>query len=118
MRSVPSRRRLPSTAAATDAALAPAGSFVPSPMPYFVAMITSSRRVAEGLAEQLLAQGSAVDVGGVEEVDAFVQCGIDDRLRGGRVDAASEVVAADADERDGQAADWACLHVVNLLSAS
>jgi len=54
---------------------------------------------------------------GVEEVDPLVDGRVDDRLRGRGVDAAAEVVAADADQRDGQASDSALLHALNLLSA-
>ena len=58
---------------------------------------------AEHLAEELLAgAGAAVDVGGVEEGDALVERGVDDGAGAFEVDAAAEVVAAEADDRDVQ----------------
>ena len=69
---------------------------------------------AERAPEVLLAQGAAVDVGGVEQRDAGVERGVDDRLRRRLVDAATEVVAAEADDRRGQRTDGACLHEPSL----
>jgi hypothetical protein len=43
-----------------------------------------------------LAALGSVDVGGVEEVDPGVDCGVDDRARAVEVDAAAEVVAAES----------------------
>ena len=47
---------------------------------------------------------AAVDVGGVEEGDAVLDGGVDHRVGGGLVDAHAEVVAAEADLTDLQAA--------------
>ncbi len=66
--------------------------------------------VGECAPEELLALGRAVDVGGVEEVDARIERGVDDALGGGGVDAHPEVVAAEADDRDAQRSDRTMLH--------
>jgi pseudouridylate synthase len=59
----------------------------------------------EDLAEQPLATAPAsVDVGRVEEGDAGVQGGVDDRSRRVATDAAAEIVAAQSDTRDAQIA--------------
>ena len=60
----------------------------------------------------------AVDVGGVEQRDARVERAMHDALRRLEVDAAAEVVAAEADQRDAQAraADVAQFHYVSLRS--
>jgi hypothetical protein len=47
--------------------------------------------VGECAAEEFLALGCAVDVGGIEEVDACIERGVDDALGGGGVDAHPEV---------------------------
>ena len=62
---------------------------------------------AEGTAEELLALGTAVDVGGVEEVDPGVERGADHGAGRGVVDPHAEVVAADADRRDLECTDAA-----------
>src|SRR5262245_43025822 len=54
----------------------------------------------ERTAEKLFAPGRAVDVGGVEEVDARVERRAHHTLRGGFVDAHAEVVATEADRGD------------------
>ncbi len=59
----------------------------------------------ERLSQKLFALGRAVDVGGVEEIDARLERGIDDALGGGGVDPHPEVVAAEADQRDAQRSD-------------
>ena len=64
----------------------------------------------EGPAEELLAERSAVDVGGVEQRDARVERGVDDRLRRGLVDPAAEVVAAETDDRRVEGTDGTSLH--------
>ena len=64
----------------------------------------------ERLAEILLALGAAVDVGGVEEVDAGVERRVDDARRGRGVEAAAEVVAAEPDHRDLERADASRFH--------
>ena len=56
----------------------------PMSIPNFVATTTSSRAARERLAEELLAVARAVDVGGVEERDAGVERGVDDRRRASR----------------------------------
>ena len=61
-------------------------------------------------AQELLALAVAVDVSRVEECDSRIQRGMDDGRRGGGVDAATEVVAAESDDRDSQGADGARLH--------
>jgi hypothetical protein len=54
---------------------------------------------AKRISEQALALARpAVAVGGVEERDADVDGGVDDRLRPGLVEATAEVVAAEADD--------------------
>jgi hypothetical protein len=60
---------------------------------------------AEGGAEHLFRVAGllAVDVGRIEEVDTQVKGGVDDILRASVVDAAAEVVAADADRGDDEA---------------
>ena len=87
MRSMPSRRRLASHAARHVVRLRAALSSSLDRMPNLVATIASSRRFAERPAEEPLAVGAAVDVGGVEEVDAGVERGVARRRRVGFVDA-------------------------------
>ena len=71
----------------------------PSSVPNFVASTTRSRRPCERPAEQLLAAAAvAVDVRGVEERDARVERGVDDRARRLLVDPPAEVVAAEPDD--------------------
>ena len=63
------------------------------------------------LAQQPLAAAAvAVDVGGVEEVDAGVERGVDDPAGGGQVETAAEVVAAEPDTGDAQGAEVGVLH--------
>jgi hypothetical protein len=50
--------------------------------------------------EERLAQPVAVAIGGVEEDDAGVKCGVDHGARRGLVDTAAEVVAAEPNEGD------------------
>ena len=71
-------------------------------IPNLVASTTSLRLGAEGLAQVLLGEALAVDVGGVEQRDAGVERGVDDRQGLVCVDATAEVVAPEADDRDGQ----------------
>jgi hypothetical protein len=71
--------------------------------------------VAEQLAERGLRPAAvAVDVGGVEQRDAAVECLVDHRARRREVDAAAEIVAAEPDHRHAQArlAEIADFHVV------
>ena len=109
MRSVPSRRRL-SSQARLDV-------LRPRAFALLVHRHAELRRddrptasFGERAAEELLALGRAVDVGGVEEVDAGIERGVDDALGGGLVDAHPEVVAAEADDRDAQRSDRTMLH--------
>ena len=81
MRSVPSRRNESSHACLTYAGAAPPLRSSSIGPPNFVATSTWSRRRAESAPEVLLAQGAAVDVGGVEHRDAGVERGVDDLLR-------------------------------------
>jgi len=77
--------------------------------------------VAEHLAHQRLrAAALAVDVGGVEERDAEVDRLVDDLARRLEVEAAAEVVAAEADDRDPQARlpQIARLHRPSLLAGA
>ena len=62
------------------------------------------------LAQEGLALGPAVDVGGVEEVDAGIEGGIHHGRRLLTADAHTEVVAAQADDADLQRADRPRLH--------
>jgi hypothetical protein len=50
--------------------------------------------------KELFALRCTVDVGGVEEIDARIECGVDDALGGRSIDAHAEVVAAEPDQRD------------------
>ena len=60
--------------------------------------------VAEDLAHHRFGPAAvAVGVGGVEQRDAEIERLVDHRARGVDVDAAAEVVAAEADGRDAQA---------------
>ena len=69
--------------------------------PNLVARTTSLRRGAERLAEELFRRAVAVDVGGVEQRDAEIERAMHHGARNGDVmDAAAEVVAADADDGD------------------
>ena len=73
-------------------------------MPNFVAITTSSRRPLSALPSSVSDSPTvAVDVGGVEQIDAGVERGIDDRLGPLSVHPSAEVVAADADHGDHQA---------------
>jgi len=69
---------------------------------------------AQRLAEEALARAGALSValGSVEEVDAGLKSGVDDRSRPGEIDPPAEVVAAEADPRDGEiaVAELAHLH--------
>jgi hypothetical protein len=62
-------------------------------------------------AQEFLALGLPVDVGGVEQRDAGIERGVDDRARGGLVDPTAEVVTAEPDDRDSEVADVPGLHV-------
>ena len=76
--------------------------------PNLVATMTLIALARERGAEARLAQAvlGAVDVGGVEEGDAGLDRGVDHRVRAlllvGRGAGPTEVVAAEADHRDGQ----------------
>src|SRR5262249_10267468 len=72
----------------------------------------------QGLAEELLALGPAVGVGGVEEVDPGVKRRVDHPRRGLGVQAPAEVVAAETDERDFKRADAPSFHTFPLPHGS
>jgi hypothetical protein len=67
---------------------------------------------AERASKELLALRAAVDVGRVEERDSGIERRVDHRRGRRLVDPPAEVVAADADLGDEQAADRACVHNV------
>ena len=73
-------------------------------MPNLVASDDVVAPAAERPPEQLLAGARAVGVRGVEQGDAGVEGGVDDRLRLLGVDAGAEGVGAEADGGDHQAA--------------
>jgi hypothetical protein len=54
--------------------------------------------------------GAAIHVGGVEEVDAGVERGVDDHGRALLIEPAAEVVAAEAHHGHGQATEFSSLH--------
>ena len=64
----------------------------------------------ESLAQELLALGTPVDVGRVEEGDAVVEGGVDHLGAAGGVDPAPEVVATEADDRHLERPDGTCPH--------
>ena len=63
-----------------------------------------SLRRGPSAAEELLgaADFAAIDIGGVEQGDPEIERLVHHRLRRGVVDAAAEVVAAEADQRHAQ----------------
>src|SRR5947209_20082611 len=63
---------------------------------------------AESAPKELLALPRPVDVGGVEETDPGIQCGVDYRLGLPRVDAPTKIVGADPDDGDPKPADVSC----------
>ena len=71
----------------------------------------------EGQAEEFLAAGRAVDVGGVEQSDPGIERGVDDLLGGGFVDPPAEVVASEADDRRVESTDGASLHGPSMAQA-
>ena len=78
---------------------------VSCPQPNLVARTTSLAASVEHLAEEPLAVSAvSVDLRGVEEGDADLECSLHDRARPLEVDAATEVVAAEADTRCAKAA--------------
>ena len=76
----------------------------------------SSRREPRARPRNSSLRVAAVDVGRVEEGDAGVESGVHHRGRLVVVDAPSEVVAAEADDRDVERADLASSHQVVSLS--
>src|SRR4029079_18307539 len=70
----------------------------------------------ERAAEELLALGRAVDVGGVEEVDARIERRAHHTCGGVIVDAHPEVVAAEADHRHTQRAERTKVHCGSMIS--
>ncbi len=71
----------------------------------------------KGLAHQLLRPAlPAVDVGGVEQRDASIDRRVQDGPGGVEVEPAAEVVAAEADDGDGETgpAEWSVAHAVSL----
>ena len=106
MWSVPRRRRLSSTAGGRSPASAPVRS-----ASIGHAELGGDHHLVAALAQrpaqELLALGAAVDVGGVEEGDAGVEGGVRPRRRGVLVDPAAEVVAAQPDHRHLERTDVA-----------
>src|ERR1700730_15267400 len=72
----------------------------------------------ECLAEDYLRRTAALEVGGVEEVDAHAEGGVDHLLGAGSVDVSTEAVGPEPDNGDLEVADVTCLHVRCLLVAS
>ena len=69
-------------------------------------------------AQQLFARPRAIGVGGVEEGDPCIECGVDDGPGLVGVDPGAEGVAAEADDGDHQAAaaQWAEAHLAHVSS--
>src|SRR4029078_6130847 len=60
--------------------------------------------------EEFLALSRAVNISGIEEVDACIECCMDDGFGPRGIDAPSEVVAADADERNVERSQFSIFH--------
>jgi hypothetical protein len=76
-----------------------------------VASTTPVAATLQELAQQSLAAATvAVDVGGVEQVDAGVERSVNHPAGGGQVESATEVVAAEPDPGDAQGAEVGVLH--------
>ena len=103
MWSVPSRARL-SSQCAVDVRLAAAVLALGRAHPDLGGDHRLVAPAAERPTEELLGLALAVDVGGVEVVDAGVERGVDHVLRRGLVDPHPEVVAAEAGDRHLEAA--------------
>ena len=72
-------------------------------LPNLVASTMSFRRAPRTCADEFLRlAAAAIDVGGVEVIDADGDRAVDDLARRIEVDAAAEIVAAEADQRDAQ----------------
>jgi formamidopyrimidine-DNA glycosylase len=68
----------------------------------------------DGLTDELFGESVAVDIGGVEEVDAHIERGVDDRFGLVGVEAHAEVVAAKADGADFEGSNVACVHSASV----